>query len=963
MKTTTSVLFISALLIASGTSMAVASSNEKPAAANARELTPAPAVAPGQLNAELPIDPALVTGTLENGLGYIIRKHNNPEGRVSVWLHISSGSLNENENTRGIAHFLEHMAFNGSKNFPPGSVINFFQSLGLQFGRDQNAFTSFEQTVYQLALPDNKTETMDKALLFMSDVGGRLSLLLTEIDSERGIIQEERRTRLSAQQRVQEYIFARLAPESTFGRRLPIGTAETINSVTKADFEQYYNTFYVPSNMTAIVVGDVDPKVAIEHIKSAFGELKKVPRPADLPVGVKPISATRAIVATDPELTSADVSIDRILPPNTPTITVGDMRRDLIETIGTWALNRRISAKLAKGNQPYLSASSSVQDVSGAIRLVSMSASGKTENWRSMLQEASKDLLAARQYGFTERELADARAALTAQAEEAVVREATLPARAHLNRINGAVAASEKPMSSQQAVDLYKSLLPTITSGEVSKSFNELFDTTNVLFQLRAPTGGDVPTEEQLVAFGRECLSAKVEKPGEETRADSLMSKLPTPGTLSETVTHEGTGVTSTWLSNGVRVHHKFIDKPAGEVTVTIALAGGEVEETAATRGTASAAGLAWGRTATKNLSSTQIRDFMTAKKIRVGGGGGGDALALSVAGSTSELETGLQLAHLLLTEPKIEQASLEEWKEAQEQGIKARAARPEGLLVEAMSEAMLAKDEPRTRPLTTEQVAAVNLAAAQGWLDNAIKTSPIEVSVVGDIKQAEALDLVAKYLGSLPKRERISATTLADKRVLRRNTGPIAVTKSLKTQTDKAIVMDGFVGPDVQQVTDVRLMQLASRVLSTRMVRVIREEKQLVYSISAQSQPGTAYRGSGMFIASAPTDPAKAALLPAALDALYDEFAKSGPTTEELDVARNQLIKFLEEQLKEPGFWTGRLANLNYRDGKLDDVVSVLDFYRNATPKDVQEAFSKYYKPAGRFQFVVKPEAAEASK
>ncbi len=957
------VLIAASLVLAAGSATAIAGQPAaapvaKPTAASPVAATAAAPAVPS-LDAKLPTDPALITGTLENGLGYIIRPHNNPEGRVSVWLHISTGSLNETESTRGIAHFLEHMAFNGSKNFPPNSVINFFQSLGLQFGRDQNAFTSFEQTAYQLALPDNKPETTDKALLFMSDVGGRLSLLLTEIDNERGIIQEERRTRLSAQQRVQEYVYARLAPESTFGRRLPIGTVETITSMTKADFENYYNTFYVPSNMTVIVVGDVDPAATIKQITAAFADLKKVPRPADLDVGIKPTAKTRAIVATDPELTNADVSINRISNASKPSVTVGDMRRDLVDTIGTWAFNRRIAAKMAKGDQPYLSAAASSQDVANTVKFTAVNASGKTENWKAMLREVAKDLVQARQYGFTDRELADARSAIFSQAEEAAVREATLPARAHLGRINNALAALEPVMSAQQRVDLLKALLPSLTVAEVSKSFADAFDPTNVVFIAELPSSGDVPTEEQLIALGREALAVKVEKGAEEARAESLMTKLPTAGKFTETATHEGTAVTSAWLDNGVRVHFKAVDKPKDEVSITISLAGGEVSETAQTRGTASAAGLAWGRAATKSLPSTQIRDLMTGKKVRVGGGGGTDSMSLAVSGSPEQLETGLQLAHLLLTEPLVEAAALQQWKQSQEEGIKMRASRPEGLLVETMSEALLPKGEVRGRPLVMEQVNAVTVETAQAWLDRTIRSAPIEVSIVGDIKKEAAMELVARYLGSLPKRERISAATLESQRRITRNTGPIAVSKSMKTKTDKAIVMDGFTGPDIQQVADVRLMQLASRILSTRMVKVIREEKQLVYSISAQSQPGTAYRGSGMFMASAPTDPAKADALPAALDELYTEFAKTGPTTDELDVARNQLIKFIEEQMKEPAFWTGRLASLDYRGGDLNDVVSLTDFYKNATAKDIQEVFAKYYKPSGKFQFVVKPEAS----
>ncbi len=192
-----------------------------------------PAGAASLADEPLPTDPALVTGTLPNGLGYIIRRHQNPEDRVGIWLHVASGSLNETDPTRGLAHYLEHMAFNGTANFPPGSVVPFFQSLGLAFGRDQNAFTSFDQTTYQLTLPGGGREMLEKGMLYMSDVALRMSLDAREIDSERQIILEEKRARASAQQRVQDQIFERLAPESTLGRRLPIGIEQTITSVTR----------------------------------------------------------------------------------------------------------------------------------------------------------------------------------------------------------------------------------------------------------------------------------------------------------------------------------------------------------------------------------------------------------------------------------------------------------------------------------------------------------------------------------------------------------------------------------------------------------------------------------------------------------------------------------------------------------------------------------------------------------
>src|SRR5947208_5558230 len=216
----------------------------------------------------------------------------------------------------------------------------------MSFGSDQNAFTSFDQTTYTLMLPGGGREMLDKGMQYLSDVALRMNLDQAEIDSERQIILEEKRARAGARQRVQDQIYERLAPESTLGRRLPIGIEQTIQSVMRPDFQDYYSRWYVPSNMTVIVVGDTDPAMVAEVITQQFGGGRTVPAPAPRDTGVKPTAASRAVVVTDPELTRAEVSLARLEPPRGPVMTVGQRRRELVERIGTWAFDRRMSAEI-----------------------------------------------------------------------------------------------------------------------------------------------------------------------------------------------------------------------------------------------------------------------------------------------------------------------------------------------------------------------------------------------------------------------------------------------------------------------------------------------------------------------------------------------------------------------------------------------------------------------------------------
>ena len=923
-----------------------------PAASPAQPTAPA-AVAPDEA---LPTDPALVTGRLPNGLQYIIRTHNNPEGRVSIWLHVNSGSLNETDSTQGLAHFLEHLAFNGSANFPPGAVVPFFQSLGLTFGRDQNAFTGFDQTTYQLALPAGTREVVEKGMLFMSDVAMRLSLDQPLVDAERSIILEEKRTRASARQRVEDQVYARLAPESTIGRRLPIGIEPTIKSVNRDDFLEYYQRWSVPSNMTVIVVGDTDPAMVADVIRQQFGGGPTVPVPTPRDVGVQTPAASRAIVVTDPELIRAEVSILSIAPPREPTTTVARRRRELVEAIGTWAFNRRLSSEIAAGRTAYLTAGASTEDWTDVYWMSSLEAAGRPGTWRTMLKDLGTELQRARLHGFSDREVANARTMLIAAAEEGVRREATRPARDVLRDLNRDVSRKRPPMSAAQTLALFQRLLPGITAREVSDAFAANFDPARALFIAQLPASDDVPAEPQLLAQGRSAVDVKPDKPADVTVPTALLATLPRPGTVVETTTHAATGITSMWLDNGVRVHHRRMDQRKDEATIVITLAGGVIQETAANRGITEAALRAWERPATSTLSSPDIRDLMTGAKARVRSGLGGDTVSLTVSGDSGDLERGMQLAYLLLTDPLIEPAAFEQWKEAEDQRLADRKRQPMSVLIDTAAETLFPAGDPRLKVLTPAQLAALTRPAAQAWLKELIVKAPVEVAVVGDIERDAATRLVRQYLGALPARPRISDKTLRELRTLTKRTGPVQSADTVQALTPQGAVLAGFFGADLRELRDTRLLNLAARVLSTRMLKTIREEKGLVYSIRASSDAAVVFPGFGRFAAVAPTDPDKAPALATAIEEMYAAFAKDGPSAEELTVAKKQTATLLDEVMKTPDFWSGWLATLDYRGIPVDDVLAGPAQYETFTARDVQDAFMRYDQPAARFRFVITP-------
>ncbi len=907
----------------------------------------------------LPTDPALVRGTLENGLSYIVRKNDQPPGRVGMYLHVSSGSLNETERQRGIAHYLEHMAFNGSENFPPGSVIPLFQSMGMSFGQHQNAFTSFDQTAYVLMLPDVKPETIATGTKFLADVAGRLTLPEAEIDKERQIIIEEKRTRAGGMQRIGDEIIQRRMPGSLIGQRVPIGVEETILGVQQKDFQDYYNKWYVPTNMTLMMVGDMPEAEMESAIKAAFAGLaSKGPMPTDQDPLVAPTAESRAIVATDKEVVTASLQIFRYERPLAPVATFETAREELVESIATAMFDERMQKKIDAGTVSFQNAGAGIGDMFRAARDISVNATGKPDVWKEMLKELGTELQRARLHGFGEREFEDVKKDLIASAEQAVRREESLPSQAFLGMMNSAIADGRPITSAKQDLEIYQKLLPTITLKECNERFSRVFEPTGLAFIATLPAGPDAPSEAEVLRLGMEAVSAKPEAESEAARATSLLASLPTPGTASEESTHEGAKVTSWWLSNGVRVHHRFMDYRKNEASISILIPGGEITDTIENRGLSQAANVAWGKPATSTLTSTQIRDLFTGKNVNVRGRIGMDQMSIEVSGNPADLEHGMQLAHLMLTDPKVEDAALKLWKDGQLRLIEARKVTLELAFGELMNQTLYPKDEIRRQPLTTEQIDRVTSEGATAWLKSAIDKAPIEVSVVGDLSKERAAELVAMYVGSLPPRARMDGKALDELRKIERPKGPMVATKELATQTDKALFLSGFYGADQERVDDCRMLDLASRILSTRMIDKVREDKALAYSPRAQFGPGRDFPGFGTFALVTQTAPAKVPVLKETIDGMFGDFAKNGPTAEELATAKLQMQTNIEEQMREPAFWSRAIGGMDYRGRRLDDVLGEMEGLNAATPQRVREMFARYYAEETRFTVWIQPEA-----
>jgi zinc protease len=392
-------------------------------------------------------------------------------------------------------------------------------------------------------------------------------------------------------------------------------------------------------------------------------------------------------------------------------------------------------------------------------------------------------------------------------------------------------------------------------------------------------------------------------------------------------------------------------------VLVTISLAGGPIEETPKNAGVSEVAAIAINEAATNRLTSTNIRDIMTGVNISVRAGAAGDVLQVSANGSPEDLDTGLQEIHALMTDGRIEESAFKNWKLQTLQFLDMVSKMPRFKATEAMLD-LLSGGDPRLTLMTKGKVDAQTLAAAQRWFSRLCREAPIEVSVVGDISLDAALPLIEKYVGSLPKRVR-TAEHLDKLRALPRSTGPLVKHVDVETVTPQAMAIAGFFGCEGRNVGDRRALDLASEILTSRLVKRIREELSIVYSIRARNQPSWRYADSGTFAAGAPCDPENVNRVVDEVDAVFKAFAEKGPIEEELANAKKQIANNLDTEMREPAYWSEVLAHLDLHHRDLNDEKQEKEAFERFTGDQLRAVFAKYYVPTRQFRVTAVPTLA----
>ena len=905
-------------------------------------------------NNKLPVDPSLKLGQLENGMKYILRENAKPPGKVSIYLHVASGSLDEDDNQKGLAHFLEHMAFNGSENFAPGELIKYFESIGLTFGMHQNAFTSFDQTTYSINLPAVDEATIDKGLLCMSDYAYRLLLPASEIERERGVIVEEEVARDSLGYRMLKKSLPEILPNSRIAERLPIGDMNIVQTAPRQRFVDFYEKWYTPDNTTLIVVGDADMKMVEKLIKKQFSAWKgKVAEHAK--PEVKAYTDNRVVILTDPELTTSELTLYGINPEIEKLETEQDYFRSLQDSVISWMMNQRLSKLKERGDAAFLSASIGRGDLWNAATMSHIGIDAKNERWEEAVKQVLTELKRLEQHGFDKTELMKAKKAQVAAIEKAIQTEGNLSNGQIIGRINNDVTEGVLSMSPLQEKVYLEQYLPKLDIKKLHQIFLKNYTGRPYLAMVQMPSTIDVPKETEVETLLKELSNINTEAGSFASIKESLIEYKLKSGEIVSEAKEQDLGITEFHFENGCVCRHRKMEYEKDQVYVELNVAGGKVEEQENDLGLTQMAGTILNQVASTKVNFSEIRDWRIGKKFNISVKPEFTRLQFSGSSIKKDLPYLMEMLHVYLSDYRIEDKLFERAREQSLVALKQLPKNSQAMLGKGLHDIVWPHEKRLERVFSEDFLNSVQRTVVEAWIKRVLTENPIEMSIVGDIELDEAKALAARFLGSLPQRKELKELELK----LGLPKGGVSNTVTVDTKDQKCLILSGWNIADVNDQEGLALF-LAGKVASTRLFKEIREKRNLTYSIFSGYSPSRPLRQLSDFYIYFTAQADKAEQAAKEARAVVEKLRDEGPTEEEMEKVRKQIKNILDQELVKPSFWSGKLGSLDIDKDSITRLKNIQRDYAAVTAEQVQKLMKRVMIPENSFQVITYPRGSK---
>jgi zinc protease len=897
------------------------------------------------LTAPIPVDPKVKIGKLSNGLTYYIRQNKKPEKKVELRLVVNAGSILENPSQQGLAHFMEHMSFNGSKHFPKNQLVDYLQKVGVQFGADLNAYTSFDETVYILPISTEDPKVVDEGFTVLEDWAGNNLLDKSEINKERGVVLEESRLSKGAGQRMQRKYFPRLFNGSLYAERLPIGKDSILKTFTPAAIESFYKTWYRPDLQAIIVVGDLDPAVAEQEIKKHFSGFhnpaneKLRPSITQIRNRVKP----EAMVVTDEEQVSTDLEIFNFIRPAKQEKTWGDYRTKMVNDLMSSLINQRLQELTQKENPPFIYGYTGlIPFMRGHEAFISYASLGNAKS-----QDAINALIGeterARKYGFLASELERAKSSylnnIQTQFNEKDKSESSRYVESYVNNF-----LQHQPVPSiEERYAFAQKQIPTITLEEINQVARTMPSTANAFALLTAPakTMKSLPTNSDLLNELVAANKQQVKPYTEKAVAKSLMPVPPVAGTVKSQTSNQKLGTTDMVLSNGVTITLKPTTLKNDQVTMDAWRKGGFQKFTLADKSSAKNAAVIVNEMGVASFSPTDLEKFLSGKTVEVTPYINDYEEGIEGSSSVKDFETFLQLVNLYLTKPRKDETLFHSFVNKQKSQIQFLKSNPRYYYQDTLMK-ILYGSNPWAQQLPTEaEYSAINLDRSFDIYQQVFGNEyGMHYTFVGNIDPLSAKPLLEKYLGSLPAHQQ--ENTFKDNGVRPVNGVVEAnIKKGKEPQSIISIIFSGNANYTSEE--NMRFRALVD-VLNIKIIEKLREEMSGIYGGglggNLQKRPVPSY----MLQASLPCGPENVDKLTTALFDIIRNAQTNGVSQVDLDKVKETWKKQYETNLQNNEFWLTNLSNAWINETDPENILTYMDRVNALTVQDVQNAAKKYF-------------------
>lgn len=921
---------------------------------------------PAQINPsqQMPVDPKVKIGRLANGLTYYIRQNKKPEQRVELRLVVNTGSVLEDDDQQGLAHFMEHMNFNGTKRFPKNELVSYLQSIGVEFGADLNAYTSFDETVYMLPVPTDKPGLVEKGLQILEDWAHNALLDSLEIEKERGVVIEEWRLSRGAEERMMKQTLPVQYQGSKYAERLPIGKIEILQSFSHAALKRFYKDWYRPDLQAVIVVGDIDVNDMEQKIKETFGDIPAPSSPRKREIFTVPDHAeVLSVVAKDKETAFPSVEV-LFKKEKQSEATIGDYVRYMNGMLFTGMLNNRFREVTLKPNPPFVGAGSyygeSYARTKDAYQLfANTSDTGMSRSLYALMEENRRVSM----YGFTASEFDLQKKQIQSYYDRIFNEREKEESYKYVDEYVGNFLVNEPIPGIEWEYDFVKQYLSSVTLQDINKLAAQWTTKNNMVVTLNAPDkpGIKIPSAEEVKNVLSAADMATIEPYKEKVLATSLLdpAKLKIGKVISSKQDDE-LGTTVLKLSNGATVVLKPTNFKNDEIIFRAFSKGGHSLVKDADYYSAINAAPIVSQSGVGDFSAIDLGNMLKGKNTGLSPTIAANSEGMSGNTIPKETETLLQLIHLYFTAPRKDAAAFESFKTRQKQLYANVAANPQ-IYFSAEFQKIMTQNHPRGGALPKpEDFDKISLdRSIQIYKERFANAGDFTFLFTGSFNEQTIKPLLEKYIGSLPgiaKKE-----TFRDLGIRPPKT---KVNKVITKGADpKSVVNIVFTGPAVYSANDAYALRSLGELMDIKLVEQLREEKGGVYGVSASGGINRIPYSNYVFNITFPCAPDNADTL---TDAAIKELKKiitSGVSTEDLEKIKEQQKRKLEVDIKQNSFWSNNLFDAYFYGSNPSEILNKQKMIDSLSSKMIQDAAKKYINLNSYIRATLKPDIKQEEK